>query len=243
MVIQKNDTFTLHNFEGPLDFLLHLVQREEIEVYDVSIQELIQQFLNKLSIKQGGTIHQSAEFIGMASYLVWLKSKTLLPKQEQPFNEEKEEDPHFKIIHHLIDYCRFKQAAKTLAQRQEEQNACFSRGIPTTLGWKKPLGIDHLALEDLSLLFKEMIKRIPPSKEIIYEENWRVSDQVHLIRRLLQSRANCPIEHLFVGEKSRLELIVTFLAILELMKIGFLAVGKDERTQAVWIFSKNEGYA
>jgi segregation and condensation protein A len=238
-MLLKHDHFALANFEGPLDFLLCLIQKEEIDIYDVPIQEIIRQFMDKLKDWEEG-LEKGAEFIGTAAYLVWLKSKTLLPSLEQSFDSEEElEDPHFEIIHHLIDYCRFKQAAKELALRQEKQQACYFRGIEVP-EWKKPLGIDHISLEELSQLFKEMMSRAAQLPPPIQEENWRVSDKIRVIRRWLQENLSFPLALLLSPQQSRLEMIVTFLAVLELMKIGELGVGRESSTGTVLIFAKKE---
>ncbi len=240
-MIQKQDHFALENFEGPLEFLLSLIQKDEINIYDVSIQELTQQFLEKLSEWQAHYLEKGAEFVGTAAYLVWLKSKMLLPKQEQTMEEEiPEEDPHFEIIHHLLDYCRFKQAAKELTIRQEQQQACYFRGSHAP-EWKKPLGLNDVSLEELSSLFREMMKRSEQSKGLIQEENWRVSDKIRSIRHLLQSQNSFAFETLFAPDKSRLELVVIFLAILELMKLGLAGVGKDSSSSQLIIYAKQEG--
>lgn len=235
----KHDHFALDNFEGSLDFLICLIQREEIEIYDVPIQEIIQQFILQLN-KSEESLEKGAEFIGTAAYLVWLKSKTLLPRNEQSeIEEEIVEDPHFEIIHHLIDYCRFKQAAKELSFRQEKQQACYFRGIDAP-EWKKPLGIDHVSLEELSQLFKEMMSKAAQITPQIQEENWRVSDKIRSIRLLLKENSTFPFVDLFSTQQSRPEMIVIFLAILELMKIGELAVGREQSSASLWIFAKRE---
>jgi segregation and condensation protein A len=231
-MIPKQEHFTLANFEGSLDFLICLIQKEEIDIYDVSIQGLIQQFLFQMGESDEG-LDRGAEFIGAAAYLVWLKSKTLLPRDEQLTVEgETIEDPHFEIIHHLIDYCRFKQAAKELASRQEKQQACYFRGIEIP-EWKKPLGIHHVSLEELSTLFKEMMGRAEQIRPRIEEENWRVCDKIGIIRRLLQEHSLFSFSDLFSPQQSRAEMIVIFLAILELMKIGELAIIREESSSSL----------
>lgn len=239
-MILKNDHFALANFEGSLEFLLCLIQKEEIDIYEVPIQDIIQQFIHKLSHLEEESLEKGAEFIGLASYLVWLKSKTLLPSAEEaPELEEVIEDPHFEIIHHLIDYCRFKQAAKELAVRQEKQQACYFRGIELP-EWKKPLGIDHVSLDELSQLFKEMMSRAVQNPPPIQEETWRVSDKMREIRRRLQDRSNFSLGLLLSPQQTRLEIIVIFLAILELMKSGEIAVGREQESKTLLIIPKKE---
>jgi segregation and condensation protein A len=242
MLFQKQDTFALKNFEGPLDFLVYLIQKEEIDIYDVSLHELTQQFLCKLTEWHHKQIETGAEFIGLAAYLVWLKSKTLLPLyQEEPLEESiEEDDPNFEIIHHLIDYCRFKQTAKELGKRQEQQIACFFRGLPEAPLYKKPLGIDHIELDELALLFKEMMSRFEQAKPQIQEENWRVSDKIRSVRQIFKTQTQLPLEALFLPNRPRVEWIVIFLAVLELIKIGEIGVGREVGTQALIIFAKSE---
>lgn len=222
--------FALDNFEGPLDFLLCLIQKEEIDIYEISLQQLIQQCLQKLTDWKERQIELGAEFIGTMAYFVLLKSRMLLPQLEEAANEDElEEDPRFEIIHHLIDYCRFKQAAKELTNRQELQSACFYRGLPEST-YQKPFGIDHVSLEDLAGIFKETMRKMQLPIQQIFEENWRVSDKISHIRLLLKENAIFPLHELFSPQKSRLELIVIFLALLESMKLGILTVGRETQT-------------
>lgn len=234
----KNDHFALANFEGSLEFLLCLIQKEEIEICDVSIQEIIHQFIHQLT--EEGSLDKGADFIGVAAYLVWLKSKMLLPNTESTLEpEEVIEDPHFEIIHHLIDYCRFKQTAKDLVIRQEKQQACYFRGIEPP-EWKKPLGIDHISLDELSQMFKEMMHRAAQTPSPIEEETWRVSDKIRAIRHQLIEQSPFPLSSLLSSSQSRLEIVVIFLAILELMKMGELGVGREQSSKHLVIFAKKE---
>jgi segregation and condensation protein A len=235
--MQKADHFALENFEGPIDFLLYLIQKEEIDIYEIPIQDLIQQFIIKLHEWQGKHLDRGAEFIGTAAYLVFLKSKMLLPKHEEAIDEdliELEEDPHFEIIHHLIDYCRFKQASKELIVRQDQQQSLYFRGVHPT-EWKKPMGIDHVSLDDLQALFKTMIERTGTPIQQIQEENFRVSDKIRLIRHKLKEGGAFLFETLFSAQHCRVELIVIFLAILELMKMGEISVGREKESSTLLI--------
>lgn len=239
-MLLKHEHFALANFEGSLDFLLCLIQKEEIDIYDVPIQDLMKQFICKLTEWESRQLERGAEFIGTAAYLVWLKSKMLLPREEQTTElEETIEDPHFEIIHHLIDYCRFKQAAKDLAVRQENQQSHYFRGVEAP-EWKKPLGIDHLSLDELSILFKDMMSKAAEPKAQIEEENWRVSDKIQMLRRRLKEHATFAFMQFFTVHQSRLEMVVTFLAILELMKSGELGVGREQESSQLIIFAKCE---
>lgn len=221
------EIFTLANFEGPLDFLFHLIQKSEIEIYDIKIQEITQQYADKLTAYLEPNIDQGAEFVGTAAALLWLKSKTLLPKHEQVEAGEEESDPRFEIIHQLLDYCRFKQAAKDLNQLETHQGQRYLRGNNALPDIKKNLGIEHLSLTDLATLFKGIMAKAVAQRGHIHEESWKVSDKIKAIRILLKDQQQIDFDLLFSPALAREELIVTFLAVLELMKMGELRVIKD----------------
>ena len=140
----KTVSLTLENFQGPLELLYHLIQKRELDICELSLVEIIAHF-QELPLSLG------AEFLGYSASLIWLKSRALLPKEED-LPEETIEDPGFEIIHHLIDYCRFKQAAKALHAREEK---AFFREVASQ-NPKKPLGIDHISLEELAQLFQKL---------------------------------------------------------------------------------------
>ena len=233
----ETNTFALDIYEGPLDFLLHLIQKNEIDIYEIAIKKITDQYLGKLKEFTENSVDTGAEFIGSAASLLLLKSKMLLPKHEQltVLMEESEPDPRFDIIHQLIEYCRFKDMAKTLSEREEQQGVFFGRGIDQVPEVKKPLGIEHLSLSDLASLFKQVLTKAPPKVGSIHEDEWRVSDKIFLVRRMSKELQKIPFGLLFSGDRSRIELIVTFLAILELMKLGEIRVIKESLSNEVYI--------
>ncbi len=219
---------SLENFEGPIDVLYHLVQQCEIDIYEVKLQIVTEQFLNLLK-QVPSSVDVGAEFIATAAALVWFKSKTLLPKDEQPIDEiNEEEDPHFEIIHHLVEYCRFKEAAKDLIDRERQQKGYYSRGLVTPAELKRPLGIDHLTLEDLTALFKEIALKSSSQRGTLSGETWKLADKLSELRDWLALRNKIYFKEIFSFDKSRLELIVFFLAVLELMKLGEICAIRDE---------------
>lgn len=237
MMNQEINTFTLDNFEGPLDFLLHLIQRSEIDIYTIPIQQIIDQYAKKMGVDSDMCVDNGAEFIATASTLLWLKSKMLLPKHEQAAGpEEEQHDPRFEIIHQLIEYCRFKEAAKELSEREKRQGAYYLRGMDEP-ELKKPLGLEYLTLDDLSLIFKDLLAKAEIKKGTIHEEEWRVADKIRWIRQLKKETPHLPFEVAFSSGRSKMELIVTFLAVLEMMKMGEIRVVKDIETQRIMITS------
>lgn len=219
--LYSEDVFALENFEGPLDFLLHLIQKHEIDLSEVSIKKITEQYIKKLEEMAIPSVDSGAEFITSASFLHWLKTRMLLPKHEQALSPEEEEyDPRFEIIHQLLDYCRFKDAAKELTQLEMAQSSHYSRNPDPNLEINKTLGIEHLTIDDLASLFKQAIAKASVETRIIPHEEWKVADKIKLLRNLLKQNNSLEIAPLFASGKHKLELIVTFLAILEIMKIG-----------------------
>lgn len=230
------ESFELKNFEGPLDFLLHLVQKSEINIYDVSIHDITDQFLTRLKEWVHPSIDTGAEVIGVTASLMWLKSKRLLPKHEQDEDLEEEEDVYFDIIHRLVDYCRFKEIAKTLKEREEQQWGYYPRGAVAPSGdvIQPSLGIEHLKLEDLERLLQKALDKAAKTTRVVKEEQWRVADKIKLVREMLKDTPKISLDRLFTPEHARVELIVTFLAILELMKEGVIAVmWNEDKTKAL----------
>jgi len=227
------EIFELGNFEGPLEFLVHLIQQNEIDIYEVSLQKIIEQYLAKQTTKDHFDVDSGAEFIGLASLLLFLKSRMLLPKHEQLVDANEDLDPRFEIIHQLIEYCRFKEVAKDLSIREENQGAFFGRGLDGPYEVKKNLGIEHLTLQDLAALFKQIVNRSGIEKGLINEETWLVSDKIQYIRQSIKELTKLKFDELFHSELCRDELIVTFLALLELMKLGEIHVIKN--LEQVWI--------
>lgn len=233
---ETTESFALENFEGPLDFLLHLVQKSEINIYDVSIHDITEQFLSRLKEWVHPSIDTGAEFIGVTASLMWLKSKRLLPKHEQEDDIEEEEDVYFDIINRLVEYCRFKEIAKTLKEREEQQWGYYPRGAITPTGdiIQPSLGIEHLELTDLEMLLQRALDKAAKTTRVVREEQWRVADKIKLIRDMLKDTPRVALDRLFTPDHSRVELIVTFLAMLELMKEGIIMIlWNDEKTKAV----------
>ena len=220
---QEKNYICLDHFEGPLEFLLYLAKKDEIDLSDIQLKAIIDWFLQEVRTDD---VDRGAEFIGLTANLLWLKSCLLLP-EDQREEEEEGDDPHFAVIHQLIDYCRFKEAGEALVQREHEQKSFFARGGCTT-EVKKPLGLDHLSLDDLAQLFQEVLDHTTEVTGQMVGESVTLSDILLAIRRSLAASETIAFYDLFSTQRSRMELIVTFLAILELMKMGEVAVVKEQ---------------
>jgi segregation and condensation protein A len=224
----NSDIYVLEHFEGKLNFLYQLVQKSEIEITDIPLKKLIDQFLDKYAENHPDFIEEGAEFIGTTSSLIWWKSKRLLPANEQLENEDElASELDWDIIPQLIDYCRFKQMAKELSQLEHQQSQHYFRGSDSIPAAKKNLGVEHLSLEDLATVFKQIVAKANRQIGHIADEAWKVSDKIAYIRLCLQQRVSFKFEDLFSNSMSRVEMVVTFLALLELMKMGELSAYKS----------------
>lgn len=225
---KEQSSFSLENFEGPLAFLLYLVQKSELSISEVSLKEIIRQYIDRITEEQHPDLDNGAEFVSTTASLMWLKSKMLLPSLKDDDDEEFEEDSPFAIIPQLLEYCRFKEISKDLRVREEEQQTFYSRGEdPTYVPSKKLLGIERISLHQLAELFEEILKKSQEKPGTIKEEEWRVADKIALYRQKIKEQDKIPFFEVFSTKCCKNELIVTFLAILELMKLQEVCVVKE----------------
>jgi segregation and condensation protein A len=229
--------FTLSNFEGPLSLLLQLVQKQELEISEISLYEIISQFIKQWEDKVTSDVDNGAEFISLTASLLVLKSKKLLPDVDSVSSEVSEElDTPRAVLSLLIEYLRFKQMASSLGEKEEFSRKSYPRGTDRNYEpSKKLLGIDQLSMDSLQQMFQDVLKRTEGMKRVIHEETWRVSDKIKNLRALLKEQTRVAFKALLYATKSRVELIVTFLATLELMKLGELGVDRDENGEEIWL--------
>lgn len=217
-------------FEGPLELLCTLVQKEEIPISELDLHSLIVQIKEILSC-----LTEKAESIGFAGHLLLLKSRNLLPQEAATFEEE-QEGLNLSLMENLVEYCRFKEAARTLAMREEHSFDTYTRYKFPQGEVKKPLGIDHLSLSDLASIFQQILTKAAKNHALIDKEEWQVADKMEWIRTRIEKRT--PFESLFPLTCSKLELIVIFLALLEMMKLGEIQVGRDAETKTILVYGK-----
>lgn len=222
----KNHEFllTLPDFNGPIELLLSLIQEKEIHAENVSLISILEQYIDLSS----EDIDMGAEFISSASTLLFLKSRALLPEDPLPEDEDKGSSLNKQeAIMALIEYVKFKKAGEDLCVKDKELSNLFTRGLVGSTEWTKPLGVEHLSLDDLGLLFKGLMEKRAGDTQTIYEEVWRVSDKITFIKRELTLSKTLSFFSLFLVNQSKQEWIVTFLAILELMKLGIIQAKKE----------------
>lgn len=221
----------LEIFEGPLDLLLYLIKREEVDVYDISIEKITKQYMAFIESFRMLNIGLAGEFLVMAANLCYIKSRTLLPKHHQPPEEDaEEEDPRWDLIRQLIEYKKFKDAATFLQRREANQLDTF-RHVPEKIepGKTEERPLAEVSIFDLIRAFQSVISRFDDEdafREIV-DERWTVSDKIALLLKTVPPGQSVRFSTLFETASGKVEVIVTFLAVLELMKLNHFRVRQD----------------
>jgi segregation and condensation protein A len=207
----------LEIFEGPLDLLLYLIKKDEIDIYDIPIARITEQYLAYLELMQELDISVAGDFLVMASTLIYIKSKTLLPPDPKLDGEEDlGEDPRAELIERLLEYQKFKSAAQMLYSRGEIESACYPRGPLETDSSNPEVST---TLFDLLRVFREVLKRAEAEIEMeIARDEMTIAEKLAQIHAMLEEMERINVRELFEMSRSKRELIITFLALLELVK-------------------------
>jgi segregation and condensation protein A len=228
-------------FEGPLDLLLYLIKRDEVDIYDISIERITKQYLEFIDAFQMLNIELAGEFIVMAANLLYIKSRMLLPVDQQMAEEDAEEDdPRWELIRQLIEYKKFKEAANHLREREAEQENLFARipAAPELEADTANLLVEEVGIFDLIRAFQNILKRrTAPQEDLreIFEENFTVADKIDHVLRIISSGVSLRFEEMFPERATRAEIVVTFLAMLELIRMKQLRVRQDQHFAEIWI--------
>src|SRR5499433_3299210 len=207
----------LEIFEGPLDLLLYLIRKDEIDIYDIPIAHITEQYLAYLELMQDLDIAVAGDFLVMASTLIYIKSKMLLPPDPKVDGEEDlGEDPRAELIERLLEYQKFKSAAQMLYSRGEIESACYIRGPLETDSSNPEVSATVL---DLLRVFREVLKRAEAQIEMeIARDEVTIAEKLAQIHAMLDRYEQINVRELFEMSRSKRELIITFLAFLELVK-------------------------
>ncbi len=221
----------LEVFEGPLDLLLFLIKRDEVDIYDIPIEHITRQYLDFMELFKMLDLDVAGEFVVMAANLIYIKSRSLLPVHAQPPDEEaEEEDPRWELVRQLLEYKKFKDAAAHLGQREADRQGIFSRAAESAEpAPERPLG--EVSVFDLINAFNKVLKRIEEKREDlaeIFEENFTVADKIDLILKITAGGVALKFTEMFTEAASRGEIVVTFLALLELVRLKQLRCMQPE---------------
>lgn len=220
-------SFKTAAFEGPLDLLLHLIGKNKVSIYDIPISEITDQYFEYISLMQELDMDVGGEFLVMASQLLLIKSRMLLP-----VDEEEEEDPRAELADRLEEYKRYKEAAQTMDERQHIMEHVFFKGaepldLPKVKIENKPIPIEKLFDAFCIVLDRSAVRRpIDPKtfKRVIGRTNYSVRQASSMVINRLSPGKKVMFEALFDGLRVRGEFVATFLAILELIKENVMRI-------------------
>jgi segregation and condensation protein A len=215
-------------FEGPLDLLLYLIKKDELDIYDIPIEQVTRQYIEYLDLMKMLNLELAGEFLVMAATLLYIKSRTLLPVDQQAVDEEAEdeEDPRWELIRQLVEYKKFKDAAFDLRLKEAERETIFPRRpVEPVLEPLPPQPGSEAGIFDLITAFKKILDRIHEKEDLrdIFEDRFTVADKIEHVRQVFSAEGRRLFTELFQDTASRTEVVVTFLAILELIRMRFIA--------------------
>lgn len=233
----------LEIFEGPLDLLLYLVKKDHLNIYDIPVAQVTGQYLEYLNLMQLLDLNIAGEFLVVAATLMQIKSQMLLPAQEQQGTEEEKEDPRAELVKRLLEYEKFKEIAESLRQRETNQKEVFKR--PKVETDKEALDAKEVYFEasifDLISAFSQALKEVP--KELFYEvikDEFTIEEKIHEILHLLLVGSSLRLSELFERAKNKIEIIVIFLAILELIRMKEIICRQKDLFQDIEILRNKE---
>lgn len=232
--------FKINEFEGPLDLLLHLIDKNKFNIFDIPIVEITEQYLDYLNRMQEENLDVMSEFLVMAATLISIKAKMLLPKEEK--EEEEEEDPRAELVRRLLEYKMYKYASLELKDMNldAEKNYYKQASIPKEVReYKEEIKpedvIGDVTLAKLNEIFTQVMKRtvdrVDPVRSkfgTIEKDEVRIEDKMEDIRASIRGLKGINFKTLLEIQASKINIIVTFMAILELMKVGDITIRQDE---------------
>jgi segregation and condensation protein A len=210
-------------FEGPLDLLLYLIKKEEVDIYQVNLTRLATQFIEYIDTMRLLDLEIAGEFLVMAATLMFIKSRELLPVEQrvEVEGEEEGEDPRWELIRQLVEYKKFKDAAVQLQTLEARQENIFPRAPGRMEFAPEDTSRVEVSIFDLVNAVNVVLKRFNQRDDPrdIFEDKWTVSEKIQHLLQTLSERAGLKFSELFADATSRSEIVVTFLALLELIRL------------------------
>jgi segregation and condensation protein A len=230
----------LDSFEGPLDLLIHLIKKHEVDIYDIPIALITQQYLEYLDLMAELNLDVAGEFLVMAATLIHVKSRTLLPRPD-PAQEDPDEDPREALVRRLLEHQRFKAAAELLHEKEIQRSAQWGRpdGRVADLVGEAPEPEVEVDLFSLMTAFRQVLDRARQRPRVILPpEQISIEDRIEqLLVRLSESEA-CGFEELFADVQTRAGMVVTFLALLEMIRLKRVRVFQPNPTGPIRVYRR-----
>lgn len=244
--------YKLQVFEGPLDLLLHLIEKNKVDIYDIPIVTITEQYLEYVELMQEQDMDVMSEFLVMAGTLLQIKSKMLLPKEE--VEEEEEDDPRAELVRRLLEYKMYKYAALELKDMELDasHNLYKKPTIPKEVAaYKEEIDpatlVDGMTLNKLNEIFQSIMRKqvdkIDPIRSkfgTIEKEEINIEDRMVQIREEVRGLKGINFRTLLESQPTRMNIIITFMSILELMKVGAIIIRQEEIFGEIVIDSLDE---
>jgi segregation and condensation protein A len=222
-------------FEGPFDLLLHLIRENKIDIYDIPISLITGQYLQYIEMMKELNLEIAGDFLVMAATLIHIKSRMLLPLDEEAPAEE-QEDPRQELVQRLLEYQKYKEAASDFRKREEEWIKVYRRE-PLPEEDEGELYLFDLSLFDLIDAFKKILDKTPPEIVSITKETLTVKDKMSIIMEMMEGQDTVRFEDLFKDGRTRIQLIITFVSLLELIRLGLLRVYQEKEFGNIWVIN------
>ncbi|UCH23392.1 MAG: segregation/condensation protein A [Deltaproteobacteria bacterium] len=223
-------------FEGPMDLLVHLIKKNEVDIYDIPIALITEQYLEYLEWMKSMNIDFAGEFIVMASTLTQIKSKMLLPAHDN--DQEEEEDPRQEITRPLLEYLQIKSAAEDLAERRLLGEDIFVRNLTNVNDLIGPEGeMMQIGLFELIDAFQKVLEKLSPDHLVdLTADKLSVKDRISELVDIFEKQESLTFDELFSADSNKGEVIVTFLAILEMVKLSLVRIAQHVQTGIIRLF-------
>lgn len=241
----------LNTFEGPLDLLLHLIEKAQVDIYDIPISEITDQYMEYLNRAEKIDMELTSEFLVMASTLLEIKSKMLLPsdkRQDDEMQMEIEEaDPRMELVKQLVEYKKYKKAAKKLKKYEERQKKVFNKPKEDLSQYinheVEEINLNEMSLVELVNVFNKVLNRRkrkikPIDVEEIQRDEITLEESMERLKDKLNKENKIKFSNLFNDNNTRSEIIVTFLSILELVKLNYITVKQKNNFSDIIIIKK-----
>ena len=229
----------LENFEGPLDLLLHLIKKNEMDIYDIPIADITAQYLGLLDAMKSLNLEVAGEFLVMAATLLHIKSRMLLPPTEEEEPEE-EDDPRAELVRRLLEYQKFKDAAESLDRLPLLGRDVFARKFadPGLAAAEEEETASEIGLFELVDAFRSLLQEVNREETFheITHERLSVTERVNHLLDLLQRKKRLMFREIFSARPDRHEVVVSFLAMLELVKMKAIHMVQEVGFGPIWLY-------
>ena len=228
----------LEIFEGPMDLLLHLIRKNRVDIYDIPIALIMGQYIEYLDMMRSFNIDIAGEFLEMAATLAYIKSRMLVPRAVYE-DEELEEDPRMELVRPLLEYAKIKEVALSLANRPQLDRDVYLRNIPAEELWglEESEEIAEIGVFELFTALQAVLRKAEPDQLMeMTAETMRLKDRISELMEILSNISSITLHELFAEKSSKAEIVLTFLAILELIRLRLVRAFQHQPSGIVRLF-------